>query len=69
LAKKAKFFKKSQKKAIKAKFAQKAKIIQNLAFCQIFGFFGTKLFWKFLYFLEKIVFFGTSLLFVISEAT
>jgi hypothetical protein len=58
------------KKAKKKQICQKkAKIIQNLAFCQMlaflefFGYFGKfKLFWKFLDFLEIFVLFGTSLL-------
>jgi hypothetical protein len=53
-------FQKSQKKS------QKSKIIQKI---WIFFFGKLKLFWKFLDFLEKFVILGTSLLFVISEAT
>jgi hypothetical protein len=54
LAKKANFFKKAKKQPTKPNFQKKAKIIQNLAFCQIlafleiFVFFGNKncIFWN-----------------------
>jgi hypothetical protein len=70
IGQKSQIFQKNQKKPKKPNLQKKPKIIQNLAFLSNFGFFGKlKLFWNFLDFLEIFVFFGTSLLFVISEAT
>jgi hypothetical protein len=63
-AKKAKFAKKSQNYPKFGFFCQILAFLENLSFCGKFW-----IFWNFLDFLEIFVFFGTSLLFVISEAT